>query len=827
MPVSHRYEALTMSRFFRRNKAKTGGSDGSLLLPSKPEPYAPADGAPDGKTAMWQEISNREANTTGSGIFLHRVGGVAIGAVNAASSSDGLIGVAKGEWQLLGATILETIPGIMVELEQLSRIHPFVQAAYLPFKLFCDMEIMRRDNDNKRTLLFGTIKDAMLVLLELQSIGTNDTRTTPDGKPMLGRLAQICQDLSKDIGICYKALGAQDKRKRYLSKFWNASNWNRELAKYATHFTRRRDELLFALSLRTAITIEEVDKNMKKMLEQFSAFDGLGGVINKYFKGSHSRVKDKMVAAVWKSQGWDKTATTSKLVSGISKYVVQSAYTSTNPEEESDDDSVTCNDSETTTSAATLLDSDRWVAQFVQGERLRYVRQAIDPDCSGSVSIDEINAFTKAKPKDWSFLRWAAYWAIGWQIFATRYCAEIDFLFGQMRQLQTQIVEPDNKRSAIDYIDSTERHVSALTSAIERHDSAPSWLAEQFASYVNAQEGRLKKRLDDIQYNIDTPKKFSSVLNGARFEEVVFALLVLLMRRHLDTLRVGLNQEIDGKLAAHAATIGWVAKAARYRYDELRGSQRHLDVFEWLSCGLFKNYLRDGASVQYNHSMNSNVRFPGNAGHGESASTSIFAGGAEPTAYDDSYGTVFRTPSQRAPVGADPQLWRDFLAVDTDRSGEISADELQSVLFNSDHTRFDIRTVRTLMTLFDNDYSGTIDFNEFAGLWRFVYNWKRVFDLFDRDHSGSIDKDELREALLAQFRRELSPNLLDLLLRKYAASDTVTERGVPVGFSFDAFLRAVVFVKELGEEFQQVGPNRDGLIRMRYEKFMEMALHLL
>jgi hypothetical protein len=59
-----------------------------------------------------------------------------------------------------------------------------------------------------------------------------------------------------------------------------------------------------------------------------------------------------------------------------------------------------------------------------------------------------------------------------------------------------------------------------------------------------------------------------------------------------------------------------------------------------------------------------------------------------------------------------------------------------------------------------------------------------------------------------------------------AASNTLGS-DAPAGFSLDSFLRAVVFVKQLGEEFQQVGPDGTGLIWIKCDKFMEVALHLL
>jgi len=47
-------------------------------------------------------------------------------------------------------------------------------------------------------------------------------------------------------------------------------------------------------------------------------------------------------------------------------------------------------------------------------------------------------------------------------------------------------------------------------------------------------------------------------------------------------------------------------------------------------------------------------------------------------------------------------------------------------------------------------------------------DWQNVFKHFDRDRSGTIDGNELREAL-GQFGYNLSPQLLDILQKKYGA----------------------------------------------------------
>ncbi|KAI0253658.1 hypothetical protein BJV78DRAFT_1191145, partial [Lactifluus subvellereus] len=58
--------------------------------------------------------------------------------------------------------------------------------------------------------------------------------------------------------------------------------------------------------------------------------------------------------------------------------------------------------------------------------------------------------------------------------------------------------------------------------------------------------------------------------------------------------------------------------------------------------------------------------------------------------------------------GVDPNLWSLFVGVDVDRSGRISAQELQRALTNEDRTHFDLDTVKLLMSLFDVNKSGIL-----------------------------------------------------------------------------------------------------------------------
>ncbi|KAG8847826.1 hypothetical protein FRB96_001414 [Tulasnella sp. 330] len=150
-------------------------------------------------------------------------------------------------------------------------------------------------------------------------------------------------------------------------------------------------------------------------------------------------------------------------------------------------------------------------------------------------------------------------------------------------------------------------------------------------------------------------------------------------------------------------------------------------------------------------------------------------------------------------------------------------------------------TVWMLLGLFDEENSGTLDFQEFVGLWQYIVEWQKVFRWYDQNHSGTIEAPELASAI-KQFGFNLSPTLLTLLEEKYGKSAQVpslvynlTEytwtvaplpdaAGAPDGISFEGFIRACVMVKIATDAFKRADTDNDGWININFEGFAEIIL---
>ncbi|XP_050725333.1 programmed cell death protein 6-like isoform X2 [Eriocheir sinensis] len=163
-------------------------------------------------------------------------------------------------------------------------------------------------------------------------------------------------------------------------------------------------------------------------------------------------------------------------------------------------------------------------------------------------------------------------------------------------------------------------------------------------------------------------------------------------------------------------------------------------------------------------------------------------------------------------------LYGVFQQVDKDRSGAIDARELQSALSNGNWTPFNPDTVKLMIAMFDKNQKGTINFEEFGALWKYVTDWQQCFRSFDQDGSGNINKNELRTAITT-FGYRFSEQFFDVLMKRF-------DRSGKGCIYFDDFIQCCISLHTLTSEFSQRDHEKKGVASFSYEEFLAVVFRM-
>jgi len=178
-------------------------------------------------------------------------------------------------------------------------------------------------------------------------------------------------------------------------------------------------------------------------------------------------------------------------------------------------------------------------------------------------------------------------------------------------------------------------------------------------------------------------------------------------------------------------------------------------------------------------------------------------------------------------------------------------------LSNGTWTPFNPETVRLMIGMFDKHNRGTVSFDDFGALWKYVTDWQSCFRSFDRDGSGNINVSELKDAL-SSFGYRLSEQIVSVMLKRFdrfgrgtILFDDFIQCCVVLHVSIIIFykhyllsyylfqcifyryhqisyyfLKTYLYLQTLTAAFRQFDTDQDGYITIHYEQFLNMVFGL-
>ncbi|KAL2623079.1 hypothetical protein R1flu_003284 [Riccia fluitans] len=161
------------------------------------------------------------------------------------------------------------------------------------------------------------------------------------------------------------------------------------------------------------------------------------------------------------------------------------------------------------------------------------------------------------------------------------------------------------------------------------------------------------------------------------------------------------------------------------------------------------------------------------------------------------------------------KMWFD--SVDTDRSGSINCQELQRAL-GAGNLHFTESVVYQMIKLYDQDFSGSMNFTEFCSLHQFLVLVQNSF----RGPFGSgrdrLSLNEVYEALRVVGFSLDQPSF-------YSACQSF-DKGRTGQFTLDHYMSMCIFLKSAQNLFRAFDTQRDGRVTLDFNQFVYCAANL-
>ncbi|PBJ73753.1 programmed cell death 6 protein-like [Trypanosoma cruzi cruzi] len=177
-----------------------------------------------------------------------------------------------------------------------------------------------------------------------------------------------------------------------------------------------------------------------------------------------------------------------------------------------------------------------------------------------------------------------------------------------------------------------------------------------------------------------------------------------------------------------------------------------------------------------------------------------------------------KQPFQTSPLfGTEQEAAQWFRAVSSSSGGYISVPQLQSAL-SQGGMNFSYATTERLISMFDANLDGAIDFTEFQGLNRYILSMRGGFSQRDTSRDGLLEENEVRMALSANFY-QVDDTTFQTLMRKF-------DRRKRGSLGFDDYIELSLFVGKANDAFQAQSQGKAGAT-FSFSSFLSAGASLL
>ncbi|KAH7335133.1 hypothetical protein B0J17DRAFT_719692 [Rhizoctonia solani] len=524
-------------------------------------------------------------------------------------------------------------------LGSLSEIHPAIGVVATVFQAVVKLEIDRQENDKQIAVLYDSLSNMLIILAYMEEIFERKDGIQNLLKQKLDDIANLIKEFGNFCDVYYKH--------RSIVRFLRSAKYKEMLAEFAQRFKNTKNGLHSLISHRTAKLVDKTSGQIDEVAASVSE-------LVKFMNIQTSRERETAALVATKG-GTEAVLKDDKLLNEVAQKMgdqinasVQLTLRQDLGQQLADNyvffdikmQAVKEQISEAISRSTNAILLKQWrhsvkgrhfvsaVHHHFEQAFIRYRREngtphpdvwtltylsrvvfypaigdAIDEDCSGYVSLHELNHFFDSRPQEWSIPQWLAYWAAGWYKDNLRYR---DKIMSRLKLLEGAVdsMHLENKETLRRFIENIKSQIPLIVESL--YDNILAYFEDESAESTKLDDLRNKftgittktveEQLAKSKFEIDDKRTLMLVLGSSRFESRLFCVMHRLLKRHHKVFDLGKDKPLQEGVTVSMINSWDVifdafVKRMRVLCESWRQQRMNIDLqVQWYANGLFEDW---------------------------------------------------------------------------------------------------------------------------------------------------------------------------------------------------------------------------------------------